>query len=82
MGSCVAFGKKLLQELGLTLQRCIDTCQSAETMATQMKPMGGKVDVNVLCQRIKQKKEQTSLWIASTVARNMKDQVINTKCGK
>lgn len=58
MGSCVAFGKKLLQDVGLTLQRCIDTCQSAETMATQMKPMGGKVDVNALSQRIKQNKNR------------------------
>ena len=40
--------KKLLQEAGLTLQRCIDTCRSAETTATQMKAMSGKEDVNVL----------------------------------
>ena len=46
--------KKLLQEAGLTLQRCIDTCRSAETTATQMKAMSGKEDVNTLSQRTKQ----------------------------
>ena len=44
--------KKLLQEAGLTLQRCIDTCRSAETTATQMKAMSGK-DVNALSQKEK-----------------------------
>ena len=46
--------KKLLQEAGLTLQRCIDTCRSTETTATQMKAMSGKEDVNTLSQRTKQ----------------------------
>ena len=46
--------KKLLQEGGLTLRRCIDTCRSAETTATQMKAMSGKEDVNALSQRTKQ----------------------------
>ncbi|XP_015759420.1 PREDICTED: uncharacterized protein LOC107338702 [Acropora digitifera] len=46
--------KKLLQEAGLTLQRCNDTCRSAETTATQVKAMSGKEDVNELSQRIKQ----------------------------
>ena len=40
--------KKLLQEAGLTLQKCVKTCRSAETTATQMKAMSGKEDVNAL----------------------------------
>ena len=45
--------KKLLQEAGLTLQKCVNTCRSAETTATQMKAMSGKEDVNALSQNEK-----------------------------
>ena len=45
--------KKLLQEAGLTLQKCVNTCRSAETTATQMKAMSGKEDVNGLSQNEK-----------------------------
>ena len=42
--------KKLLQEAKLTLQRCINTCRSAETTTMQMKATSGK-DVNALNQK-------------------------------
>ena len=50
--------KKLLQEAKLTLQRCINTCRSAETTATQMKAMSGKEDVNALNQKGKKSVEK------------------------
>ena len=40
--------KKSLQEPKLTLQKCIDVCQSAETTASQVKVMSGKEEVNML----------------------------------
>ena len=45
--------KKLLQEAGLMLQKCANTCRSALTTATQMKAMTGKGDVNALSQNEK-----------------------------
>lgn len=45
--------KKLLQEAGLTLQKCVNTSRSAEKRATQMKAMSGKEDVNALSQNEK-----------------------------
>ena len=45
--------KKLLQEAGLMLQKCVSTCRSAETTATQMKAMSDKEDVNAPSQNEK-----------------------------
>ena len=40
--------KRLLQESGLTLTRCIDICRANESTAIQLKAIGNKEDINAI----------------------------------
>ena len=74
--------KKLLQELKLTLQKCINVCQSAETTATQIKVMNGNEEVHSLRSKGKKDgkdKSNPKLVNSNTVAENMRDQAINAQ---